>query len=161
MCAKVEPWSQKGSGSQDCPDMGTASSWSGRAHQVNISTFRRPLLCPLPSTLQVNMYQGGGRPAAASYKAYLSSDAAPGRPDGYGLREWKHDPSGALWNVSATAAAATCLLPAVVGRLRCLITLPTTATSSLCQCYVFASTECQNVSRLPPAFTCPPDHVRD
>jgi hypothetical protein len=51
--------------------------------------------------LQVNMYQNGGRPAAASYKAYLSSDAAAGRADGYGLREWRHDPSGALWSVSA------------------------------------------------------------
>lgn len=50
---------------------------------------------------QVNMYQGGGRPAASSYKTYLTSDAAPGRPDGYSLREWKHDSSGALWSVSA------------------------------------------------------------
>jgi hypothetical protein len=50
--------------------------------------------------MQVNMYQGGGRPAAASYKSYMTSDAAAGRADGYGLREWRHDPSGALWSVS-------------------------------------------------------------
>jgi hypothetical protein len=54
---------------------------------------------------QVNMYQNGGRPAAASYKAYLFSDAAAGRADGYGLREWRHDPSGALWSVSGSAVS--------------------------------------------------------
>ena len=61
------------------------------------------------------MYQGGGRPAAASYKAYLSSDAAPGRADGYGLREWRHDPSGALWNVSTRDGAGCCCRHSSVG----------------------------------------------
>jgi hypothetical protein len=61
------------------------------------------------------MYQGGGRPAAASYKSYLTSDAAAAaRADGYGLREWRHDSSGALWSVSSgllavdTPAVLTC-----------------------------------------------------
>ncbi|WIA22249.1 hypothetical protein OEZ85_004574 [Tetradesmus obliquus] len=74
-----------------------------------------------PAAMQyhhVNMYQGGGRPAAASYKTYLTADAAPGRADGYGLREWRHDPSGALWSPDAsgwrsssgTAAAEKTLL---------------------------------------------------
>jgi hypothetical protein len=56
---------------------------------------------PVSAHLQINMYEGGGRPAAASYASYLTSDASPeGRPDRYGLREWRHDSSGALWSVS-------------------------------------------------------------
>ena len=78
---------------------GSANHCCGMKSDQNSTVHTHSVL--VPACCQVNMYQGGGWPAASSYKTYLTSDAAPGRPDGYGLREWKHDTSGALWSVSA------------------------------------------------------------
>jgi hypothetical protein len=71
-------------------------------YQMQCISVLSHLICHLSlmSWFPAGEHYRGGQPAAASYKAYLSSDAAAGRADGYGLREWRHDPSGALWSMS-------------------------------------------------------------
>lgn len=65
---------------------------------VNLRLFR--LEDPATSAFrQVNLYQAP-HPTAAVYKPYITADKQGGRADGYSMREWTHDPSGQLWNVS-------------------------------------------------------------
>jgi hypothetical protein len=70
---------------------------------VNFRLFRLPDGVPEPLH-QTNMYQQAGRPAAAAYKPFLTTDKDSGRTDGYTVREWSYDHHSQIFNVRSTSA---------------------------------------------------------